>query len=87
MTTERAGMLMPKRQGLGGEHHLHQALDEAGLDRLLERRDHAGVVSRHPGLDAGQPPVVAEHAEVAVGQVVDAGLDDGADASTFRGRW
>ena len=25
ITTERAGMLMPERQGLGGEHHLDQA--------------------------------------------------------------
>ena len=30
-----------ERQRLGGEHHLHQALDEARLDRLLERRHHA----------------------------------------------
>ena len=38
-------------QGLGGEHHLHQPFDEAGLDRLLERRHHPGVVRRHPRLE------------------------------------
>jgi hypothetical protein len=31
-------------QRLGGEHHADQALGEAGLDRLLERRDHPGMV-------------------------------------------
>ena len=33
-----------ERQRLGGEHDLHQALDEALLDRLLNGGHHAGVV-------------------------------------------
>ena len=36
ITTVRAGMLMPERQRLGREDRLHQALDEAVLDRLAK---------------------------------------------------
>ena len=68
MTTDRAGMLMPERQGLGGEHRLDQALGEAGLDRLLERRDHPGVVGGQARLQRRGPAVVAEDVEVVVGE-------------------
>jgi hypothetical protein len=36
---------------LGGEHHLHQPLDEAASTDLLERRHHAGVVGGDAGLE------------------------------------
>ena len=54
-------------QGLGGEHDLDQALDEALLDRLLERRHHPAWWAAMPGLEPGHEPVVAEDVEVAVG--------------------
>jgi hypothetical protein len=54
-TTERAGMLMPERQRLGGEHRLDQPLDEQLLDDLLEGRQHAGVVRGDAALQAVQP--------------------------------
>ncbi len=47
----------PDRERLGGEHHLHEALDEAGFDDLLERRHHAGVVGSEPGLELGRGTV------------------------------
>ena len=51
---------------LGGEHDLHEPLDEAGLDDLLERRHHPGVVWRDAGLELGHELLVAEHLEVGV---------------------
>ena len=77
-TTERAGMLMPERQGLGGEDRLDQALDEQFLDDLLERREHAGVVGGDAALQALQPLEVAEDVQVLVGDGAGALLDDGA---------
>ena len=65
---------------LGGEHDLDQPLDEAGLDDLLERRHHAGVVGGDAGLELGEELAVAEHGEVVVGEPVEAGVDDLADA-------
>ena len=55
MTTDRAGMLMPEREGLGGEHDLHQPGRERLLHRLLHRRHHPGVVRGEAGLEAGEP--------------------------------
>ena len=43
----------PDREGLGGEDDLDQTLDEARLDRLLERRDHPGVVGGDARLERG----------------------------------
>ena len=66
---------------LGGEHHLHQALDEARLDDLLERRHHPGVVGGDAGLELGEELAVAEHGEVRVGSMpAEPGVDDLADA-------
>ena len=65
---------------LGGEHDLDQALDEARLDGLLERRHHPGVVGGDPGLELGEELSVAEHGEVVVGEAFQAGVDDLADA-------
>ena len=72
-------------EGLGGEHDLDESLDEAGLDRLLERRHHAGVVGGDARLEAGEPPVVAEEREVVVAEVGDVALDDLADADALVG--
>ena len=84
---DRAGRHVDaERQRLGGEHRLDQALDEAGLDRLLERRDHAGVVGREAHLERRRPAVVAEHVEVVVGEGRGALVDDGPDADPLVGR-
>ena len=53
---------------LGGEHGLGEPLDEAGLHRLLERRDHPGVVGGDPHLEPGEEAVEPEHVEVGVGE-------------------
>ena len=54
----------PDGQGLGGEHDLHEALDEALLDDLLHRRHHAGVVGGHADVELGDELCVAEHIEI-----------------------
>ena len=65
---------------LGGEHHLHQTLDEARLDGLLERRHHAGVVGGDAGLELRQEGGVAEHGEVVGVDALQPGGDDLVDA-------
>ena len=79
------GHVDPECEGLGGEHHPDQPGDEAFLDRLLEGRDHAGMVRRHPGLEGGQPVVVLEDPQVLVGEVGDMVLGDLADAVALLG--
>ena len=73
-------------QRLGGEHRLDQPLDEAGLDRLLERRHHPGVVGGDAGLELGEELPVAEHGEVLVADPLQAGGDDLPDAVALFGR-
>ena len=68
-----------ERQRLGGEDRLHESGGEALLDRLLERRHHAGVVGGNAGFERREPTVVAEHREVLVGQPLHAAFGDGAD--------
>ena len=80
MTTVRAGMLTPTASVSVANTDLDQPLDEAGLDGLLERRHHPGVVGGDAGLELGQELAVAEHGEVVVGEPVEAGVDDLADA-------
>ncbi len=65
-----------QRQGLGGEHDLQQAGLEALLHRLAEERDQACMVRRESALQPFEPLVVAEHAQVLVGQRLDATLGD-----------
>ena len=69
----------PDGQGLGGEHHLHEALDEAGFDDLLERRHHPGVVRSQAGLELGEELRVAEHRQIAGIERPEAGVDDPPD--------
>ena len=57
-----------ERQRLGREHDLEQPRGERLLDRFLHRRHHARVVRGEPGLEPGEPRVVAEHVEVVVGE-------------------
>ena len=66
-------------QRLGGEHDFHQAQGEAGLDRLLERRHHPGVMGGHTGFQTRQPAPVTEHGQVGVREGLHLGVDDGAD--------
>ena len=64
MATGPGGHVDPQRQRLGGEHHLDQALGEQLLDRLLEQRQHAGVVAGHPAAQRLGQGVVAERVQV-----------------------
>ena len=70
------GHVDAQRERLGGEHDLHETLDEAGFDRLFERRYETGVVWGDPGLEPREPTGVAEHGEV--------GVVDAAQSSTRR---
>ncbi len=63
-------------QGLGGEHHLQQALGEALLDRLAERRHQPGVVGGDARLEGRRPRAVPERAQVVVAQPLHRGLDE-----------
>ena len=58
ITTDRAGMLMPERERLGGVHDLDEPGRERLLDRFLHRRDQPGVVRGDARLEAGEPRVV-----------------------------
>ena len=66
-------------EGLGGENHLHQALDEARLDHLLERGNHAGMVGGHACFELGEELAVAEDGQVRRIDCAEAGVDDLAD--------
>ena len=79
MTTERAGMLMPSARVSVANTTFTSPGGERLLDRLLHRRHHARVVRGEPGLEAGEPLVVAEHVEVVVGEARGLGVGDGAD--------
>ena len=54
----------PQGEGLGREHHLHQAPQVERLDALLERRQHARRGERRPATQRIEEVVVAEHLEV-----------------------
>ena len=73
----------PQGEGLGGEDQLHQSRGEAHFHRFLERRDHPGVVGRHPRLQAGQPGAVVQDPQVVVSQRVDLGLSYGPDLAAL----
>ena len=75
----------PERKSLGGEYRLHQARSEAALHRLLERRDHAGVVGGVAGFQPGEPPSVVEHPQVVVRQGLHVLLGDGPDLAPLVG--
>ena len=79
ITTVRAGHVDPDRKGLGCEHDLHEALDEAGFDDLLERWHHPGVVRRQPDLQLGEELPVPEYREIRRVECPEAGVDDLAD--------
>lgn len=66
------------RQRLGGEDHLHQAFDEAGLHGLLERGHHARVVRGDAGFQLHEELGVARHRQI--------GGIDAAEACTRRCR-
>ena len=71
MTTERAGMLMPRASVSVAKTTLTRPSAKQRLDRLLERRHHARVVRRDAGFQSGGEAVVVEDVEVAVAQVLD----------------
>jgi hypothetical protein len=54
----------PQSQGLGREHHLHQAAQVERLHALLERRQHACVVRGDAATQRVQEVVVAQHLEI-----------------------
>ncbi|CAM5778486.1 hypothetical protein CPER28S_00197 [Cellulomonas persica] len=58
------GHVDAERQGLRGEHDLHQTAGEQVLDRLLEQREHAGVVRSDAAREGVGELPVAEHLEV-----------------------
>ena len=65
-----------QREGLGGEHGLHQAADEALLDGLLERRHQPRVVRGEAGEQPLPPLPEAEDVQVLLGQRAGAPVDD-----------
>ncbi len=71
------GHVDAEREGLGGEHGLHQTAHEQLLDNLLERRQHARVMGGDPALQTLQPLVVAEDVQVLGGNGRRALLDQG----------
>ena len=76
----------PEREGLGGEDDLDQTGREAGLHRLLERRDQAGVVggdSRPPGRSASRRSPSTRRSSSRQG--VDVRLGDGPDLAALLG--
>ena len=77
----------PDGEGLGGEHDLDEPLDEARFDDFLERRHHAGVVGREPGIELGEELAVAEHREIGRVERAEAGIGDLPDAARARPRW
>ncbi len=73
-----------KRQRLGGEHHPDQPLGEQLLDRLLEQRQHAGVVAGDaPPQRLGQL-LVAERVQVGRVERGDLEVDELADLGLLR---
>ena len=64
ITTDTRRHVDADGQRLGGEDHLHEAVDEALLDDLLHRRHHAGVVRGDADVELGDELGVAEHVEV-----------------------
>ena len=68
-----------ERERLGREDDLQELQLEELLHDLLEGRQHAGVVRRHPALQALEPLPVAEHREVLVAEHPCAFLHDRAD--------
>jgi len=73
------------RQRLGGEDHLHQAFDEARLNRLLERGHHARVVRGDAGFQLHEELGVAQHRQIGGIDAAEACLDDVADAFAIGG--
>ena len=70
-------MSIPTASVSVAKHHLHQALDEAGLDDFLERRHHAGVVGGDARLQLGRGTGRSrEHREIS-------GVDPARRASTI----
>ena len=81
------GHVDAQRQRLGGEHRPDEAADEQLLDGLLERGQQARVVGRDAPLQRLAPLPVAQHGEVALGQLGGAAVDRGADLAPPRRRW
>ena len=75
-----------EREGLGREDDLDEPFDEAGFDRLLERRDQARVMGSDAGLESRHPSGVAQHREVGVLETAKPGADDLTDAVALRCR-
>ncbi len=69
-------MLIPSERVSVANTTLTRPAREAALDRLLERRDQAGVVGGEAGLQAGQPGAVTQDGEVGVGEVAGGRLGD-----------
>jgi hypothetical protein len=74
----------PDGERLGGVDHLDESLGEAGLDRLLERRDHPRVVGGDAGLQASQELPVPEDREIPFVEGADVLVDDLPDAVALR---
>ena len=64
------------RKRLGGEHHLHQALHEAGLDHLLEWWNHAGMMRGNSRFELRQELAVAKYRQICWGNATETGVDD-----------
>ena len=79
ITTERAGMLMPRARVSVANTTFTRPAGEGLLHRLLHRRHHPRVVGGEARLEPRQPLVVAEHVEVVVGEAGGLRVGDRAD--------
>ena len=68
-TTERAGMLMPSASVSVANTTWTRPADEELLDDLLEGRQHPRVVRGDPATETLEPLVIAQDAEVLLGDV------------------
>jgi len=73
-------------QGLGGEDEFEETFGKEDLGGFLEGRHEPCVVSGDAGLKIGEPPVVAQHRQVARVEVGGLGGSDVADSGGFVGR-
>ena len=72
-------------QGLSGENHLHESLDEARFDDFFHGRHHPGMMRCHTALELSDELCEAEHVEVGSFEPTEPCTDDGADRCSFAG--
>jgi hypothetical protein len=77
------GHVDSQSQCLGGEDGLHQARGEEFLDGVAEHRKQSGVVGGQAAQQTFAPFVIAQHYEVALGQLRAAPVDHLGDAAAF----